>query len=374
MARYSRKSSGSKGSCGWILLLWWSIRYWDGVTCFSTSSSTPNPSSSNVRHAVTTITVPPALDHTDGYPSPLHHIYITNILTPEEAHRCNTLSQTYAGQTGRWDTPDGIRHASYPTCDFPVDECPPMEAYLESIQFNQRMFGNLSQLYGIEQEDMEYLDLFVAHYQAKDSSTTDGGGGGMDRLELHRDGSLLSFSLLLNDPNDFQGGGTFYDALRDVPCTTILHDGGAIRPLQVGDACLHCGKLLHGADVVTSGFRTVLVGFVNVAERNIRSGVLSRACTNWGRMDVATFRNNRQLQKNQQGWTLSHGRGFFTQSKYPPYIKGYAPAFSSVGRRADPEYQRRKKLEAEDELLRQMLLSPDERQKDTWDGDSITIL
>jgi hypothetical protein len=245
-----------------------------------------------------------------------------------------------------------------------------MEAYLKSIQFNQRMFGNLSQLYGVEQEDMEYLYLFVAHYQAKDSS---GSGGGMDRLELHRDGSLLSFSLLLNDPNDFQGGGTFYDALRDVPRTPILHDGGALRPLQVGDACLHCGKLLHGADVVTSGFRTVLVGFVNVAERNLRSGVLARACTKWGRMDVATFRNRRQLQKNQQGWTLNHGH-FLTQSEHPPYVKGFAPAFSSVVRRADPEYQRQKKLEAEDELLRHMLLSPSERQKDALVDDSITIL
>ena len=311
----------------------------------------------------------------DGYPSPLHHIHITNILTPEEAHICDTISQTHAGQTGRWDTPDGVRHTSYPTCDFPVDECPPMELYLESIQFNQRMFGNLSQLYGIEQDDLEYLDLFVAHYQAKNNSTSSsGGGGGMDRLELHRDGSLLSFSLLLNDPNDFQGGGTFFDALRDSPNTTaILHNGGAIRPLQAGDICFHCGKLLHGADVVTSGFRTVLVGFVDVAERNIRPGVLSRACTEWGRMDVATYRNNRQLQKNQQGWALSHG-GFLTQPEHPPYFKGFAPAFSSVIRRADPEFQRRKKLESEDALLRQILLPPHERQNNALDDGSITIL
>jgi hypothetical protein len=278
------------------------------------------------------------------------------------------MSQAYATKTGRWETPDGKRHASYPTCDFPVDDCTSLESYLESIEFNQRMFGNLSELYGIDVDDLEYLDLFVAHYQAKNETES-----GMDRLELHRDGSLLSFSLLLNDPSDFTGGGTFYDALRDVPTTDILHAGGVIRPLQAGDACLHCGKILHGADVVTSGFRTVLVGFVDVSERNIRSGILTEACTNWGRMDVATFRQNRQLQMNHQGWTLSHG-GFLSERQHPPYFKGHAPAFSSVIRRADPEYQRQKKLEAEDTLLRRIVLPANERRKDRYGDGSITIL
>lgn len=356
-----------------MLLLLLSSSDWDLAVCLSLSNppSSPNRPPSSVGSSIqrTMITVPPTLSSTEqGHPSPLHQIYVQTILSAEEAQVCSELSQAYATKTGRWETPDGKRHASYPTCDFPVDDCQNLETYLESIDFNQRLFGNMSELYGVDADDLEYLDLFVAHYQAKNETEN-----GMDRLELHRDGSLLSFSLLLNDPNDFTGGGTLYDALRDVPSTEILHPGGVIRPLQAGDACLHCGKILHGADVVTSGFRTVLVGFVDVADRNIRPGVLANACTSWGRMDVAAFRYKRQLQMNHRGWVLNHGN-FLPQSKHPPYIKGLAPAFSSVLRRADAEYQRQKKLEAEDTLLRSMLLLAHERTVDRWGDGSITIL
>ena len=55
------------------------------------------------------------------------------------------------------------------------------------------------------------------------------------------------------------------------------------------------------------------------------------------------------------------------------YRKGYIPAFGSVQRRADPAFQRQKKLEAEDVLLRSILLPPEERPKDLWD-QGISIL
>lgn len=337
-----------------------------------------------------TLTVPPAISNDDheGYPSVLHQIHVVeSLLTPDEAQHACGLSHEYAAQTGRWTAPDDERHVSYPTCDFPVDDCEALETYLQTtIGFDERLFGHFSSLYGLDVDDLEYLDLFVAHYQAKPTNENDNASSGgtiMDRLELHRDGSLLSFSLLLNDPKEFTGGGTFYDALRDVVpdsdsrAADILHEGGAIRPLKAGDACLHCGKLLHGADVVTSGHRTVLVGFVDVKSRNIRPGVLAQACTDWGRMDVAAFRYQRQSRKNHQGWTL-HNRKFLPQVESPSYIRGVAPAFSSVLRRADPDFQRQKKLEAEDILLRTILLPPEERAKkidwNSLEDGSITIL
>ena len=30
-------------------------------------------------------------------------------------------------------------------------------------------------------------------------------------LSVHRDGALMTFSLLLNDPSDFVGGGTYFE-------------------------------------------------------------------------------------------------------------------------------------------------------------------
>jgi hypothetical protein len=322
-----------------------------------------------------TLTIPPVLadddddsEEEDGYPSPLHKIHIQSLMTEGEARQCCQVSVAYAKSTGRWQTPDSVRHQSYSTCDFPVEDCDELQTYLEEIDFDGRLFGQLSELYTIDPDDMEYLDLFVAHYQARDSE--EDSPKVMDRLAAHRDGSLLSFSLLLNSPDDFTGGGTFYDALRDVEPDGVLHAGGVIRPKKAGDVCLHSGKILHGADVVTSGSRTVLVGFIDVNERCMRPGVLAEACTDFGRVDVAAFRHKRQAQKHHKGWVPGNGR--WLQGSHS-HLKGFVPAFESVVRRADPEYQRLQRLEAEDTLLRQILLPEDERANDSLDGD-ITVL
>lgn len=400
-----------------LVLLWLGL-FLDVLTSFSLETSKINANvhlntikNENFKNVptTTTILVPRAIpdEEQNGYPSPLHYIHVRSLLTNAEVQTCHRISQEYAAQTGRWDAPDEIRHQTYPTCDFPVDECETLLEYLKQIDFDNRLWSNLSELYGIDLSDMNYLDLFVAHYQAKnedDATGTVSPTGSLDRLELHRDGSLLSFSLLLNSPTEFTGGGTFYDALRDVVivgsptnCTsdnnnnnnnnkhndtcdkaTLLHPGGVIRPLRAGDACLHCGKLLHGADTVTSGSRTVLVGFIEVAERCYRPGVLAKACTDWGRMDVAAFRHRRQMEQGN-GWVINHTKWFTSpqqektqHSHSSVFKKGYIPAFESVQRRADPAYQRRKKLEAEDILLRTILLPPEERPKDLWD-QGITI-
>ena len=277
------------------------------------------------------------------------------------------MARNFAKKTGRWNNPDSERHSSYATCDFPVEDCVILESFLDEIAFHDRLFEKLGNLYSLQKEDMSYLDLFVAHYQVKTSNVAD--TNVMDRLELHRDGTLLSFSLLLNSEDDFTGGGTFYDALRDVEPHSILHSGGVIKPQQ-GQAVLHCGKVLHGADVVTGGERTVLVGFVEVAERCTRDGALKKACTDFGRMDVAAKRFKRQVEKKKnRGWALENGKYL----KGHNHLKGFTPAFHSVIRRGDKEYQRQRKLEAEDTLLRSILLEEEERKMDPiW--EEITLV
>jgi hypothetical protein len=32
-----------------------------------------------------------------------------------------------------WDSPDSDRHVTYSTCDFPVEDCEPLEDYLEEM-------------------------------------------------------------------------------------------------------------------------------------------------------------------------------------------------------------------------------------------------
>ena len=325
-----------------------------------------------------------------SYPSPLHSIHIRSILSDDEVARCLDLAQTYANRTGCWDSPDMSRHPTYATCDFPIEDNQELTDYLnDEIDFDERIWSSLEELYGVDRDCMSYLDFFCAHYQAQEDPAKN--AKTMDRLVEHRDGSLLSFTILLSDPSEFQGGGTFFDGLRDTGvmddddnrANRVLQKGGVVRPFRAGDATFHSGKILHGADVVTKGSRTVLVGFVDVGEWVQRPGALTRACRDWGRMDVATYRYQRQLERTGHGkvsgWFLNNERWIVQNSKEGgpgrSCLKGFVPAFPSIERRADPKFQRRHKLEAEDRLLRSILLRKHELMPvmDLFDGD-ITVL
>jgi len=356
-----------------------------------------------------------------GYPSPLHSVHVVSLLTDDEARQCLDLAQRYASKTKCWEVPDYERHATYPTCDFPVDECDDLSLYLESVDFDARVFGLLANRYGdLPVDVLNYVDLFCAHYRASSSDENDDDdddgsnptaatstttkaakNGGMDRLESHRDGSILSFNVLLTPPDEFEGGGTFFDGFRDEYCcddddgatvsssslsSPLLQPGGVVRPRRAGDVVLHSGKALHGASPVTRGHRTVLVGFVDVDGYNsrcVRPGTLSKACRDWGRMDVAAARYERQKhQRDKRPEQLALFRSdpdeYRTRrNKWQPdgAIRVPAPAFASVARRADPAYQRRKRLQAEDVLLRDILLPESERKApiDFFGGD-VTVL
>ena len=56
-------------------------------------------------------------------------------------------------------------------------------------------------------------------------------------------------------------------------------------------------------------------------------------------------------------------------------MRGYVPALETVKRRGQIEFQRKKKLEAEDILLRDILLDKDERDPPSaYFGGDVTVL
>ncbi|KAL3805119.1 hypothetical protein HJC23_003347 [Cyclotella cryptica] len=395
----------------------------------STTTSTPN-------HHV--ITIPPFLDHDDSntngrhYPSPLHKIHILPLLTPEETSHLLHLAQTHAAATSSWDRQDTTRHINYNTVDFAVDDSEEMVRYLGDddnggIGFHTRMFHALSEAFDVDVEDLSYLDLFCASYQGRGEIEEEGGDDEssivdskrdeqtnevdndgerktMDRLEFHRDGSLLSFTLLLNPPNEFQGGGTIFDALRstnhhhnhdtDHPSSTLLTAEGCIRPPHAGYATLHCGKLLHGGHIVTGGQRIVLVGFVDVDERNIKDGALGNAAREWGRNDVRLFWERRRVDLwkrqslEQQQCEEEDKDGRTSPRRHPRWVLRNEKFLPSVGRsclksgivipspildrmeaRANDERIRQRRLKTEDALLREILLPRELRGDKILEGE-----
>ena len=279
------------------------------------------------------------------------------------------IARAYAEASSSWDQQDSTRHVSYQTVDFAVEESVDMSQYLQDINFQERIFGLLSEEYDVDVEDLSVLDLFCASYEASgDDDQTD--RETMDRLDFHRDGSLLSFTVLLSLPEDFEGGGTIFDALRDAADksdqqSTVLKEPGSIQPLKAGYATLHSGKILHGGHVVTKGQRIVLVGFVDVDLRNMREGALGSAAKEWGRNDVREFWNQRRLLKTKQqkaSWNISNmrylpkkGRSCLGKCSLP------ASLLESIENRSKPEIIRERRLRSEDRLLRDIMLPRAER-------------
>ena len=71
-------------------------------------------------------------------------------------------------------------------------------------------------------------------------------------LSQHRDSSSFSFSVLLNDPSDFKGGGTYYAAF-----DRVVHTNR-------GDILVHHGSQVHGGVAVSDGVRYLLIGFLGL--------------------------------------------------------------------------------------------------------------
>lgn len=270
--------------------------------------------------------------------------------------------------------------------------------YMETIQFEQRIFSQLSDAYAVDVDDMSFLDLFCASYEGKDGndveaettafvSDEDSARDTMDHLEFHRDGSLLSFTILLSPKNEFEGGGTNFDALLDVTLPvsySIFQPMGVIQPPKAGFIVLHSGKLLHGGHTVTKGQRIVLVGFVDVHKRNLRPGALSNATKDWGRNDVRVYWNERRLcllnqqwqqqKQEQQGivqptWTLKNSIYKGRHSCIGPNVALPTNIVQNIENRAKTERIRRRRLITEDNLIREILLPRGERGDKIADDD-----
>jgi len=77
--------------------------------------------------------------------------------------------------------------------------------------------------------------------------------GEHDGLGKHKDNADVSFIVLLSDSSDFEGGGTSIDAIGNLS-------------LQIGQALVFNGQLVHGANTLTKGRRYVLSGFTFFAK------------------------------------------------------------------------------------------------------------
>ena len=383
-----------------------SILYYQQRASHQASSEQEHVKSDQSQKSVI-ITAPYYYPESPKEPSLMHNIHVQPCLSKEEAATCLSMAKKHAQATGCWDQSTG-RHTNYNTVDFEVEDSEELSNYLNDIGFHNRITQQLSEAYDIDWSYITFLDLFCSNYEAKKQKpiiddeekqpTT------MDSLVMHRDGSLLSFSIVLSDPSvDFEGGGTTFDCLKDVSLSPqkyvelvdssssssviskdedivvrVCKANGTIQPQKQGYCTLHSGKMLHGADVVTKGNRCVLVGFMDVAPFVMDTGRLGEACKKWGRLDVMKRRYKFQEKKARMpgSWTLRHAK--FLPKTNMSHLPTLGIPFPSVAKRADEQYQRRERLIIEDWFLRGALLPPDQRDPTSMlfyeDDDDITVL
>ncbi|RLN49441.1 hypothetical protein BBJ29_000099 [Phytophthora kernoviae] len=119
--------------------------------------------------------------------------------------------------------------------------------YDEELAMMIWLFPKIAKRYQLPKtQRLLFRDLFFVKYEARE--------GERSELALHRDGSVLSFNMLLNSADDFIGGGTYFDATK-----RTVH-------ITQGDVAVHSGKVLHAGAPVLTGQRQILVGFLDVAD------------------------------------------------------------------------------------------------------------
>jgi predicted 2-oxoglutarate/Fe(II)-dependent dioxygenase YbiX len=133
------------------------------------------------------------------------------------------------------------RHAHYPTTDIPVKRIKNIQVLVDNI-VKYDILPLFEKYYNISKYFLEYNDLFIVKYDKN----------AQNKLEKHRDGSLFSFNVLLNDPNEFVGGGTIFE----------INGEDILVNNTKGGVVIHSGKLLHSGNEITEGKRYLLVGFI----------------------------------------------------------------------------------------------------------------
>jgi hypothetical protein len=166
---------------------------------------------------------------------------LTNFYAKETCKWIINESEKYANNNGGWTKK---RHHNYPTTDLPVEKIKNIFDFcLESFV---TLNDNIIKLYSLPSYvKLNIIDLFIVKYSSE----------GQNLLEMHKDGSFLTFNISLSDSDSYCGGGT-------------LFEDGITTKLEQGDLIIHCSQINHGGIPITKGLRYLLVGFINLVSDN----------------------------------------------------------------------------------------------------------
>jgi hypothetical protein len=171
----------------------------------------------------------------------LQRFVLNNIYSQDTCNWIINESELYAKENGGWTT---NRHNNYPTTDIPVNSIKSIFKYVLGSLKN--IMDKIFKFYCMPNNiSMNIVDLFVVKYE-KDAQ---------NKLEIHTDGSFITFSIMLSSSKDYEGGGTEFN-------------DGIQMFLEQGDVLIHSGYAKHSGLEVTKGTRYILVGFTSIIVNN----------------------------------------------------------------------------------------------------------
>ena len=174
-----------------------------------------------------------------GFQHPICGIRSYHVIAPKDCQQIISATEEYAKENGGW-TKD--RHEEAATTDIPYDLIGGSRKQIFQNWKHRLSHKILTPILfrDYNAKFISFEDLFVVRYTPQTQA----------ELKTHRDGTVISFVLQLNDK--YTGGGTYIKSIDK----TLHH--------KTGDLCIHSGWFFHGAKSVTQGERYVLVGFCNI--------------------------------------------------------------------------------------------------------------
>jgi hypothetical protein len=147
-------------------------------------------------------------------------------------------SEEHAKINGGWNR---YRHEEAFTTDIQIKKIKNLSNFITNFVI-MNIFPAIEKYTNFEKLHLVIRDLFVVKYSHE----------AQNELEIHRDGSTISFNILLNEKTEFDGGGTIFK----------LDSGDSIYNINRGDMLLHCGRIEHGGVKIKRGVRYILIGFI----------------------------------------------------------------------------------------------------------------
>mmetsp|Transcript_852 Transcript_852/g.1947 ORF Transcript_852/g.1947 Transcript_852/m.1947 type:complete len:746 (-) Transcript_852:88-2325(-) len=162
------------------------------------------------------------------------------VMDRETCKRIIDEAEKYAQEMGGWSS---TRHYAVPTTDIEVSELPFVkEAFANALR--ERIYPALATQFNVDPNKIRPVDAFLVKYDASKQN----------HLPVHSDESQFSFTLALNDPSEYIGGGTWFPGLGE---SLNAHAGGMVS---------FPGPVAHGGNAITSGKRYIIAAFLYALE------------------------------------------------------------------------------------------------------------